>query len=173
MKFFLTLFLIFAVPSALATEVYTYRDKNGNVVFTDKPAKNSKKHEVKELPTMPAFAVPAKKPEEEKPVEAEFSYTSLSIITPRNADHLENGYAGNVEVAGVLSPSLRADDQIVLLDNGGIAAKGRQTHFKLENLSRGEHHLQMEVRDKKGKPLISSNPVLLYVHRASSLNRGK
>tara|TARA_B100001109_G_scaffold255820_1_gene261208 strand:- start:45266 stop:45784 length:519 start_codon:yes stop_codon:yes gene_type:complete len=171
MKLVLCALVLLSALAAQATEVYTYRDENGNVVFSDKPGKNSKKHQVKEIPTMPAFAIPEEKPEE-KPAEPAFSYTSLSIVTPRNEDHLQAGYAGNVQVSGVLSPGLRPDDEIVLLDNGKIVGQGRQTHFNLKNLFRGEHQLQMEVRNPEGEVMISSNPVILYVHRASSLNRG-
>ncbi|MAX97638.1 MAG: hypothetical protein CMI08_00290 [Oceanospirillaceae bacterium] len=166
----LTGLTISQLPNAAATEVYTYRDKNGNVVFSDKPSANSKKHEVREIPIVPAFNVPPK--EEVKPPEPVFSYTSLSIVTPRNEDHLQSGYAGNVQVSAVLSPALREQDTIVMLDNGAVIAEGRQSNFALQNLNRGEHQLQMQVRDSKGKVLISSNPVTLYVQRASTLNRG-
>lgn len=168
----LFLLLIFTVCLPLqAGEVYMSRDANGNVVFSDQPSANSQKHEVRELPSMPALVVPQAQPAAPvKPV-AEVTYTSLAIVSPQHSYQLASGYAGNLDVSGVLSPGLRESDTLVLLDNGAQVASGRQTSFSLSNLSRGEHKLQMAVLDAQGKTLISSNPVTVYVQRSSVLKR--
>ncbi len=160
-----------ACTSSLATEVYISRDANGNVVFSDKPGQNSEKHAVKELPSIPAYVAPPSAHQPAKVNEPSFNYTSLSIITPSNGQDIPTGFAGNVEVSGVLSPGLREADTLYLLDNGEIIRQGRQTAFQLTNLSRGEHGLQLVVRDKAGNTIISSNLVTIYVQRALVLNR--
>ena len=154
-----------------ATEVYISRDAQGNVVFSDRPSANSQRHEVRELPSVPAFVAPVSSQTPAAVNEPTFSYTSLSIITPTDGQTIPTGMAGNVEVSGVLSPGLREADSLLLLSNGNVLREGRQTSFQLTNLDRGEHTLQMVVRDKDGKNLISSNPVTLFVQRASILNR--
>ena len=154
-----------------AGEVYMSRDANGNVVFSDQPSANSQKHEVRELPSMPALVVPQAQPAKPPKPVAEVSYTSLAIVSPHNGYQLASGYAGNLDVSGVLSPGLKESDTLILLDNGSQVASGRQTSFSLSNLSRGEHQLQMAVTDAQGKTLISSNPVTVYVQRSSVLKR--
>ncbi len=168
---YLTIFLLLTVSTALATEVHFSRDENGNVVFSDKPSANSERFEVKEIPTMPALVVPAKETTDtKKPVET-FEYTTLTLVSPTHEQSIPMGHAGNVQVTGVLSPGLRPSDTIFLLNRQQVLRKGRQTSFDLTNLSRGEHVLQLVVRDKDGKDLIASNPVTIYVQRASVLRR--
>lgn len=154
-----------------ATEVYMSRDEQGNIIFSDRPSAGAQRHEVRELPSVPAFTAPVTAQQPSTVNEPTFSYTSLSIITPTNGQTIPTGMAGNVEISGVLSPGLREADTLILLSNGNVLRQGRQTSFQLQNLERGEHTLQMVVRDKDGKTLISSNPVTLYVQRASVLNR--
>lgn len=173
MRYFLVYFLCFAALTATAAEVYISRDSNGNVVFSDQPSNNSQRHEVKELPSMPAFQVPAREPPPAKTTESRFNYTSLAIISPTQDFTLTTGYAGNLEVVGLLSPGLRESDTIYLLDNNQIIKKGRQSSFSLENLDRGEHVLQLVVRDAAGKSLITSNPVTVHVKRAALRKRAK
>ncbi len=168
---YLSIFLLLSITTAFASEVYFSRDANGNVVFSDKPSANSEIHEIKEIPTMPALVVPAKQEAPSSSREEAFQYTSLSIVTPVNDQAIPVGHAGNVSVSGVLSPGLRPTDTIYLLDQQSVIGKGRQTTFSLSSLSRGEHNLQLVVRDQKGKDLISSNTVTIHVQRASALRR--
>lgn len=170
MRYF-SVFLLLSLTTAFASEVYFSRDENGNVVFSDTPSANSELHQVKEIPTMPALVVPAKQIVNKKSDDGSFQYTSLSIVSPVDDQAIPTGHAGNVSVSGVLSPGLRPTDTIYLLDQQSVIRKGRQTTFSLSNLSRGEHTLQLVVRNEKGKDLISSNPVTIHVQRASVLRR--
>ena len=166
-------FLLLSLTTAVAAQVYISRDANGNVMFSDKPSANSEVHEVKEMQTVPALVIPTEVDSSHKKENTDkaFEYTSLSIITPSNEQTIPTGHAGNVEVSGVLSPGLKSTDTIYLLDNKAVLREGRQTTFIINNMPRGEHKLQLVVRDKNGKELISSNPVTIYVQRASILNR--
>jgi len=168
---FLLLLLCVVSAQVLATEVYISRDADGNVTFSDKPGANAQRHEVRELPSIPAVRIPDSAPQPAKVNEPSFSYTSLSIITPVDGQQLPIGQAGNLEVSGVLSPGLRESDTLLLIRNGTVMRQGRQTSFQLQNLERGEHTLQMVVRDPTGKTLISSNAVTIFVQRASVLRR--
>lgn len=170
-KTLISLIFLSAACNGIATEVYISRDANGNVIFSDKPGKNSEKHTVKELPSIPAYVPPPSTQQPANVNEPSFSYTSLSIVTPSNGQDIPTGFAGNVEVSGVLSPGLREADTLYLLDNGEVIRQGRQTAFQLTNISRGEHSLQLVVRDKAGNTIISSNLVTVNVQRTSVLNR--
>lgn len=172
MKIAAVLLSILTTSPAIAADVYMSRDANGNVVFSDQPSANAERHPVKELPSIPAFVPPPQTQQPARVSEPAFNYTSLSIITPQDGHTLAPGYAGNMEISGILSPGLRESDTLILMDNGAIVREGRQTAFQLTNLSRGEHQLQMIVKDKDGITLISSNLVKLNVQRSSILKRG-
>lgn len=172
MKALFVLFVFF-LHQSLATEVYVSRDANGNMVFSDKPSANSQVHTVPELPSVPALAPSTSLTPPAKVSEPSFSYTSLSILSPVTGFNLPMGYTGNLEVSGVLVPGLRESDTIYLMDGPHILQQGRQTSFNLSNLDRGEHQLQLLVRDKQGKTLIRSNTVTVHVQRASIANRHK
>jgi hypothetical protein len=172
MKITTLLFSLLAAQAAMAADVYMSRDANGNVVFSDKPSANAEKHNVRELPSVPAFVPPPQVQQPARASEPAFNYTSLTIVTPQSGHTLATGYAGNVEVSGILSPGLRESDTLILMDNGVAVREGRQTAFQLTNLDRGEHQLQMVVKDKDGITLISSNLVKLFVQRSSVLKRG-
>ena len=170
MKYLLLILCMFST-ALQATEVYITRDANGNVTFSDKPGTNSQRHELRELPSIPAVRIPDTTPPPARVNEPSFNYTSLSIITPQNEQTVPTGLSGNVEISGVLSPGLRETDTIYLLANGNVLRHGRQTSFQLNNLDRGEYRLQLVVRDQDNRTLISSNPVTVYVQRASALRR--
>lgn len=167
--------LLSAFTQPLAGDVYMTRDAQGNVIFSDKPGKNAQVHKVKPLPTVPAYVSPkipdtAEEEEEQAPA---FSYTSLSIVAPGDQHQLPTGFAGKLEISGVLSPGLQPGHQVQLLDNGTVIERGGQTHFNLQYLNRGEHKFQLVVKDEKEKVLIRSNNVTVYVQRHSTLNRSR
>ena len=171
----LSLMLCCWLLPAVAADVYMSRDANGNVIFSDTPSPNATVHEVKALPSVPALAPSATTAPQTpaKATETAFSYTSLSIVSPTNQLTLPTGSTGDLDISGILSPSLRETDTVHLLDNGKAIQQGRQTSFQLTNLDRGEHKFQIVVRDKQGKTLISSNSVTVYVQRAMNGNRHK
>lgn len=101
-------------------------------------------------------------------------YRSVAIGQPAsNATVFDN--AGNVEVAVVTSPALRAGDRIALDMDGRPMPPRNQERFELPGLDRGEHTLKARVIDADGDTLISSALVTFYVWRGSLLfpNRRK
>ncbi len=168
---YLSIFLLLSLTTAFASEVYFSRDKNGNVVFSDRPSANSEIHTVKDIPTVPAFVAQTAQEQPKDNQQPIAEYTTLTIVAPANELTIPTGHTGNITVSGVLSPGLRSTDTIYLLDHQTIIQQGRKTTFKLSNLPRGEHKFQLVVRDNKGKDLISSNTVTVYVQRASILKR--
>ena len=95
-------------------------------------------------------------------------YHSVTIGQPAaNATIFDN--AGNVEVAIVTSPVLRAGDRIALDIDGRPMPPRSQERFELSDLERGEHTLRARVIDANGDILISSRLVIFYVWRGSLL----
>ncbi len=167
----LLLILCFLFTPLHASEIFMSRDANGNLIFSDRPSKDATPHVVQELPSIPAFRAPKAETPSPKTQQLDHAYTSLSIIHPQDEHALPVGAAGNLLVHGVLTPNLHPDHRIVLLNGATIVAQGRQTQFQLNNLDRGEHNLQIQVRDAENKVLIASQVVRVYVQRASRLSR--
>ena len=170
---FMVVTLLVATSAIAQTKVYITRDADGNPIFSDRKSAGSETHVVDELPSMPAFAVPAPirptdKTNDAQPVQA---YTSLSIISPADGTSLPQGLNGEVRIAGVLTPGLQGDDEIVLRDAGTEIMRGTQTTFEVTNLDRGEHRLTMEVVTPEGDVAIRSQTITLFVQRTSSLAR--
>jgi hypothetical protein len=95
-------------------------------------------------------------------------YHSIAVGQPAsNATIFDN--AGNVEVAIVISPSLRASDRIALNVDGRPMPPRSRNRFELSGLDRGEHTLKARVIDADGDTLISSALVTFYVWRGSVL----
>lgn len=169
----LLLGLVFFSVSSMAADVYMSHDENGNIIFSDMPSSDSRVHKVKALPTMPATKTATlleAEPASSK-TDVTFSYSSLNLLSPAHNQVFSVGEVGNVAVAGVLSPTLRPGDTVVVLDNGAQVANGKSTNFNLANLDRGEHTLQLQVKDRNGKVVISSNPVTIHVQRTRLLNK--
>lgn len=158
----------FTFTAVATTEVYVTRDKNGNLIFSDKPGKNSEKHKVKELPTMPALKIPEPEESKPEPKAPAFEYTSLAVVAPNDGTVLPRGSAGNLSISGVLSPGLQPKHTVVLLNRSSVIERGRQTSFSLSNLPRGEHQFQLQVRDENDEVLISSQTIAVQVQRTSA-----
>lgn len=165
-----SLLLTALIPAHAETQVYLTRDADGNPVFSDRRSQDAEEHVVTELPLIPAFKEKAEQ-KSDTPIPKAVQYTSLSIVSPSNGTNLPNGFAGEIEVSGVLSPGLAEGDKIVLKDKGQVIATNQQTSFALKNLDRGEHIFSMQVIAPNGDIKISSQPVTIFVQRSSSLSR--
>ncbi|MEK9712870.1 MAG: hypothetical protein VW258_09910 [Thalassolituus sp.] len=159
------------LPVSAGTQVFITRDADGNPIFSDRKSSNSETHVVKELPSMPAFKTAPPKPEQADPEPALPQYTSLSIISPVDGTTVQRGQNGNLQVSGVLTPSLNKGDSIVLRSGSKELARSHQSTFNLTHLERGEHVLTMSVENANGESLIQSQNIKIFVQRASSLAR--
>ncbi|SDJ01869.1 DUF4124 domain-containing protein [Billgrantia gudaonensis] len=171
--------LILAAPAG-ATTVYRTTDEQGNVVFTDNPERGGEKVELKPLTVVPArgevrrdeaSSAPAE-PEGERQAASESSpfmpYDRFGIAAPANEETLPTGAAGKVAVELAIEPPLREDHRVRLLVDGEISQSALHTDaFLLNDLPRGEHVLQAELLDAGGDVRHRSDPVTLYVQRAS------
>ncbi|MGM0782827.1 MAG: DUF4124 domain-containing protein [Pseudomonadota bacterium] len=171
--------LILAAPTG-ATTVYRTTDEQGNVVFTDNPERGGEKVELKPLTVVPArgevqrneASSTADEPEEEGRRASESSpfmpYDRFGIASPGHEETLPTGASGNVAVELAIQPSLREDHRVRLLVDGEISQSALHTDaFLLNDLHRGEHVLQAELLDANGEVRHRSDPVTLYVQRAS------
>jgi len=157
-------FLLIASVSH-STEVYISIDDKGNRVFSDQPSKESRKHKVKEISIIPAIKIPAKAAVIDGQ-DAELTYQSLTITTPLPETNFTRDYLGNISISAQLEPSLQDYDEAVLFANGKEIEASSNLSWQLTNTDRGEHSLQIVVRNKKDKSeKITSQAITVYIQR--------
>ncbi|ATJ84491.1 DUF4124 domain-containing protein [Halomonas beimenensis] len=174
----LALGLVMSLPAAAQT-IYRTTDAQGNVIFTDDPARGGEKVELDPLTVVPARertaprapvvqggGVPARTTAE--PGQPFMPYDIFSILSPEQETTLPTGAAGNVQVRLGIRPELREDHRVRLLLDGQVSQSAMHTDtFMLSNLNRGEHVIQAELLDASGAVRHRTTPVTLYVQRAS------
>ena len=161
--FYAVLFLLMSSIS-YGTEVYISIDDKGNRVFSDQPSKESRKHKVKEISIIPAIKIPAQVAAVEP--SAEVSYQVLAITSPKAETDFTRDKLGSFVISAQVSPSLQDTDEAVLFMNGVEIEANSTLNWQRSNTDRGEHSLQVIVRDKESKTAkISSQAITVYVRR--------
>jgi len=166
--------------SATAQTIYRTTDAQGNVVFTDDPERGGERVELEPVTVVPSRR-PAREAEAPPQVQVEtpprpdrapgqpfMPYDRFRIATPADEETLPTGAAGNVAVELAIAPPLREDHRVRLLLDGRVSQSALHTDaFLLNDLPRGEHVLQAELLDAGGEVRHRSEPVTLFVQRAS------
>jgi uncharacterized membrane protein YgcG len=164
---------LLCLATAAQGAVYRWVDKDGNVVFSDRPQPGAEEVRVPtpslyEAPRLPASAGSAPSAAPRGP-----RYGRVAVTLPENDATIRDN-TGQVRVEVQVVPALdsRAGDRVViLLDDrvqGGPLATTRVT---LAGVDRGTHTLQARVVDANGDELLASEPVTFHMHQASVLFR--
>ena len=168
-KYFVATLLIFCLATpvwAASTKIYVWRNEAGVLVFSDSPRAGAE--EVKLKPE--SAVVPMMKVETSlldiKPKELNDEY-SVVITQPKNNATIRDN-TGSIFISGGIKPIFQRGFKIQLYVDGK-AHQGPQKHtlFSLKNIDRGEHQIKMELIDKAGKVIASSEVTTFYMHRAS------
>ncbi|GEM_PF-285826 len=163
---------------ASAATVYRHVDEQGNVSYSDRPDSGEK------MTLAPLTVVPAtpdassssslnnrsqSSNRNSQPAAPPFlPYSTFRIASPTNEQTLPTGYAGNVQVELSIEPALRDDHRVRLLVDGQVSQSAMHSSvFMVTGLERGEHQLVAELLDADGRVRHSSEPVTLFVQRAS------
>ncbi len=147
-------------------KIYSWKDKNGVLVFSDTPKVGAT--EVKltsqtlSMPTIDTSIL-----DEQQPVAAK-SY-KVAISSPADQDTVREN-SGSVYVTSRITPRFENGFKIQLLVDGAVFAEPSNTStFALRDVNRGEHTLQVKLFDPQGS-VVSVSPIsTFYMHRASSL----
>ena len=166
---FLFYLLALACTAVVAATVYKWVDEDGVVHYSDQPHENAQKVELKapqtysspktSAPTQP-FKIPGSK--NSAPV-----YQSCSVSEPTNEQVYLN--TDTVTAGVTIQPTVRPGDSAVVTLDGqpvpGVPANGGQ--FTISPVDRGQHSIQMVVKDPTGITLCSSQAVTFYVRQPS------
>lgn len=156
--------LALAASPAIA-EVYRSVDKDGHVIFSDRPLGDDQPVTIGPTNSMqpaPSGANPSAKPADAAAPGP--TYQFISITEPQDGGTVTN-VAGNILVRFALSPALREGDTVQLLIDGvpgGIPAEGG---LLAPANARGDHQLELQVLDASGAVVATSAPVHVTVFR--------
>lgn len=165
------LLLALLVGGDALAQAYRWVDADGVVHYSDRPPPESVKGaEEVELPkgTQTTFATRSRSFSQRNTDEDDSAaepYSSLEITSPSSEETLWNiGATMNVSVA--VTPRLRSGHRLrVYFDGEPQIVRG--TSFRLNEVFRGTHNLQVEVVDRSGNMLIRSQAVRFYVQQNS------
>lgn len=164
----LLLTLLLTPLAGIGQSIYRTTDKDGNVVYTDAPpAGTSASEEVKLPPTNTAPPPPdLPRPADPEPTENAVAY-EVAITSPANESTIAMG-PGNFSVSASVKPDLRKGQALQLFMDGQAQGEPQTgTSWNLTNVFRGGHDLTVNLLDKEGQVLASSDAVRVYVLRPS------
>lgn len=144
--------------------VYKGVDEDGNVIYSDTPINNAKKFTPPSLTIMDAPKVQPKKEVSEDAETDEFKYTKFSITAPKNDEVIWNN--PQLTVALKLKPALNVEaghTTWLLMDGKVLVKKSRSLLLQIGRADRGEHKLQAQIRDKKGKIIKRTKTVIVHI----------
>ncbi|MFO6425125.1 DUF4124 domain-containing protein [Motilimonas sp. KMU-193] len=168
---YLFLLLGFYALSLSATQtdtVYRWVDKNGTVHFSDKKVAGAEKISIQVSPSHKVPAAPVATSNKSKPV-AEKSNTkyTASITSPVHDSTLYDNN-GTISVNVEVKPALEDGQTLQLLVDGTpVGEKHQSPTLLVTNIDRGSHNLQVQLIDKNGKIIASSEIITVHLRRAS------
>jgi len=153
--------------------LYKGLDEEGNVVYSDKPFADSQKFTPPAITIVDAPKVIVKEElaEEdliEKDKQAETKYTTFSISSPTNDQTIWN--EPDLAVSLQLSPALNtAEGHTIwlLMDGKPLVEKSSSLLLQVGRSDRGEHSLQAQVRNKKGKVIKRSKTITVHIKHST------
>ena len=168
----LLLFLLtFLISPLLQAEVFRLVDAEGNVHFSDQNRKGSQQIELKPATVIGTRVNPPAQPQETSPQSGQNTtapYENVAIIKPANDESIRSN-DGLVNVMIKSNPGLANGDSYRLSMNGEVIKGNLSTGLiPLENVDRGSHTLTVEIIDKSGNSLISSEEITFHILRTAN-----
>jgi hypothetical protein len=164
--------MLFACTAATAATVYKWVDENGVTHFSDQPHENAQKVELKAPQTFsaPKTSAPtqsaASRPSPSRGP-AEKVYQTCGMSEPTNDQVFMN--TDTVSAGTSASPGVRPGDSVLVTMDGapvpGVPSSGGQ--FTITPVDRGEHTIQMTIKDPSGITLCSSASIRFSVRQPS------
>src|SRR6201986_417926 len=137
---------------AVSATVYKWVDENGVTHFSDQPHENAQKVELKAPQTFsaPKTSAPSTRPKAPPTGPTDKAYTSCGMSEPTNDQVFLN--TDTVSASTSVQPTMRPGDTVVVTMDGapvpGVPANGGA--FTISPVDRGEHTIQMVVKDPNG-----------------------
>jgi uncharacterized protein DUF4124 len=153
MRLMLTLLLSFFVCCLGAETVYKTVDKEGHIIFTDKPSEDAEEIKLQELQTIDN-PNPGSAPKPRQPDKEEFSYKTFLVSSPANGSGIRSN-DGSVTISVSIEPALRTGHKITITMDGKEIGSG--SSVSLQNVDRGTHNITAIVVDSSGNNITSTS----------------
>jgi hypothetical protein len=165
MRELLLVILVLMAPFAQA-EIYKTVDKDGRVVYTDKPkTENAEKIELRETNIVPgAQPLPQSVPADSYVSREASTNYQIAIISPRTDVIIPIGQRDLAIVVNV-NPSLAEGHLLVYFMDGELLEETSMSNIIIKDAPRGTHTLVVEAIDSSGQSLGTSPPVSVSVMR--------
>ena len=144
--------------------LYKGLDEEGNVIYSDKPFENSQQFTPPAITVIDAAKVPPKKEEVVEDKTAETKYTKFSITAPKNNQTIWN--VPDLTVALQLTPALdtaAGHTTWLLMDGKPLVKKSQSLLLQIGRADRGQHTLQAQVKNKKGKIIKRTKTITIHI----------
>lgn len=157
--------LVVALPFGFNVHAGLYKglDEAGNVVYSDKPFDEAQKFTPPPLTVVDAPKIPQKKEVIEEEI-AETKYTAFSIVSPTDQQGIWN--EADLTVLTKLEPALaitEGHNVWLLMDGKPLVKNSQSLSLQIGSADRGEHQIQAQIRNKKGKILKSTKSITVHI----------
>jgi len=155
--------LLILPGATVAAEIYKTIDENGNIVFSDQPAKEAEKIEVQEPYTFDSSIMtnqPGRTGRKADTAEApaKFTYSRLVITSPENDAAIRDN-AGNFELSFTVEPPAPPEHTVQLMMDGKVHTTVTQSGtIRFENADRGTLVFQLRFIKKSSNEVIEKGP---------------
>lgn len=149
---------------ANSTKIYVWRNADGVLVYSDSPKPGAEEVKVNKANNFTSSIDTSILDVAPNVVQEQFK---VHISQPTNHATIRDN-TGSVYVQGNVTPTFKQNLKIqLLLDNTPHQLPQTNAMFLLKNIERGEHQLQMQLINEKGKVIALSTPVTFYMHKSS------
>ncbi|MGR5503542.1 DUF4124 domain-containing protein [Vibrio sp. DNB22_10_4] len=155
-----------------ATDIYHWKDEQGNIHFSDFPdSPNAQALSLPDVPPPPQVLNEApvdwtSSPYLEQSQKQASTKLAVAITRPQHDATLRNN-SGDFSVSASISGSLTDIQTLqLLLDGRPYGSPQTTASWSLTNIDRGTHTLTIQVQ-QSGKVIASSNTITVHLHRAS------
>lgn len=166
------------LTAPVLAQIYSYTDASGQRVFSDQPPSAATPHssvELKPVNRMPAgqrmikLKAPAELKQQLAPPPP--PYTSLALLSPVPGDTLSNsGRSIVIQVSS--SPALLSGHHYqAWLDGAAYGPASETDSWRIDEVNRGEHQLQVQLLDEQGNSLMQTEVATLYVRQTTLADR--
>ncbi|MDT8438500.1 MAG: DUF4124 domain-containing protein [Wenzhouxiangellaceae bacterium] len=167
----LLLSLGLSLTATAQTAIYKTVDENGNVVYTDqRPDDNSEPMKLPELSVVSPVDIgdsnAVQNPEQAAPAAQAVAVPTLRLLSPSHEQTFQNT-GGVLPVSIAVDGELPPGSQLAYLVDGEVRQTGTSTRVSLEEVFRGEHQVQVQLRAANGRVLAGTEPVTVFMHQTS------
>ncbi len=159
--------LLFVFINATHAGLYKGLDADGNISYSDTPFENAEKITPPPISVIEPQKVPAADDENEDEKDSkqkETRYKKLKISSPKHQQTIWN--TPDLTVAVQITPALdiKQGHRIwLLMDGKALVKRSKSTLMQITRADRGQHDLQVQVRNKSGKILKSSRKIIVHI----------